>query len=244
MPDDPRSAVILGARNLGGAMIERLVADGWRVAGVARSDDTLERVRERGALALQADASDPGELGDALAKAREDNGGLDLVVNAVSASRPPSGSPFGGGPLADANLEAFRGWAVSVAEQAFVFLSEGTRALRAAGGGGTLIQVTGGSTRRAMPGRGSWAAGAFAARALVQAAAQELREEGIHAALLIIDATIESPKTEAYTRDQPKEALADMADIAAAVVFLADQNIRGMTHELQITPGGDRWVPN
>ena len=50
------------------------------------------------------------------------------------------------------------------------------------------MQVTGGSARRAMPGRGLWAAGAFGVRALTQAAALELREHRIHVALLIVDA--------------------------------------------------------
>ena len=75
-----------------------------------------------------------------------------------------------------------------------MFLSTGARALRRTGGG-ALVQITGGSSRRAIPGKGLWAAGAFATRALVQAAAQELRGEGIHVALLAVDATIESPKT-------------------------------------------------
>ena len=55
-------------------------------------------------------------------------------MNAVSASRPPDdGTGFGGGPIADATLDGFRGWAVAVAEQAFVFLSTGVRALRESG---------------------------------------------------------------------------------------------------------------
>jgi NAD(P)-dependent dehydrogenase (short-subunit alcohol dehydrogenase family) len=237
-----KTVVVLGARNLGGAIIEEFLGRGWKAAGVARSEDTLERVRERGALALNADAADARSLSEALDHARAELGSVDAVVNAVSASRPPGGGPFGGGPLGDADLEAFRGWTVAVAEQAFVFLSTGVRALRESGGG-ALIQITGGSSRRAMPGRGLWAAGAFATRALVQAAALELREEGIHAALLAVDATIESPKTEAYTRDQPREALADMGSVARAVAYLVEQGPRGMTHELTVTPAGDRWVP-
>jgi len=237
-------AVVLGARNLGGAILDHLLAEGWTAAAVARSDDTLAKVRERGASAIQADAGHPGELADALQRARDELGGLDLVVNAVSASRPPAGSTtFGGGPVAEATVEDFRGWTAAVAEQAFVFLSEGSRALRSAGGGGTLIQVTGGSVRRAMPGRALWSAGAQAARALVQGAAQEGREDGIHVALLIVDATIESPKTEAFTRGQPREALADQADVARAVAYLAAQTPRAWSHELQLTPSGDRWVP-
>src|SRR5262245_26493634 len=234
---------MLGARNLGGAFLDQPRASGWACAAVARSEETAASVRERGALGLVADASDPTALQDALARVREQLGAPSLIVNAVSASRPPAGSPFGGGPIADATIEGFRGWAAAVAEQAFVFLSTGIRALREGGAGGTLIQVTGGSSRRAMPGRGIWSAGAQGTRALTHAAAQEVRAEGIHVALLIVDATIESPKTEAFTRDTPREALADMKLIADAVEFLAGQQPRAYTHELVLTPAGDTWVP-
>src|SRR5947199_241840 len=152
------------------------------------------------------------------------------------------GGAIGGGPLAEADLAAFQGWAVAVAQQAFVFLSVGAATLKQ-GDGGALIQITGGSSRRAMPGKGLWAAGAFATRALVQAAALELREEGIHAALLAVDATIESPKTADFTRDTPREALGDMGEVARAVAFLVTQGARAYTHELVVTPAGERWVP-
>jgi NAD(P)-dependent dehydrogenase (short-subunit alcohol dehydrogenase family) len=237
-----KTIVVLGARNLGGAIVEHFLELGWNVAGVARSDDTLEQVRRRGALAINADAADTASLTDAVRQAREEYGSLDAIVNAVSAARPTTAGPFGGGALATADLDAFRGWTVAVAEQAFLFLSVGAAALRESGGG-ALIQITGGSSRRAMPGRGLWAAGAFATRALVQAAAQELREEGIHAALLVVDATIESPKTADFTRDVPREALGDMGQIAGAVSFLVEQQSRALTHELVVTPAGERWVP-
>ena len=237
-----KTIVVLGARNLGGAITEHFLELGWNAAAVARSEESLGRIRERGALAIAADASDLGALSDALGQVRSEYGSVDAVVNAVTAARPPGSGPFGGGPLADADLAAFRGWTVAVAEQAFVFLSAGATALKETGGG-ALIQITGGSSRRAMPEKGLWAAGAFAARALVQAAAQELRDDGIHAALLAVDATIESPKTEAFTRDAPRRALADMAEIAEAVAYLVNQGERGYTHELVVTPAGDRWVP-
>jgi NAD(P)-dependent dehydrogenase (short-subunit alcohol dehydrogenase family) len=237
-----RTILTLGARNLGGALLDHFAALGWSTAAVARSDDTLSAVRSRGGLAVRADAADPDQLASAMSDVRAQLGSLDVVVNAVSASRPPAAGPWGGGPIAEASLDGFRGWSTAVAEQSFAFLSTGARALRA-GGGGALIQVTGGSSRRAMPGRGAWAAGAFATRALVQAAAQELRGERIHVALLIVDATIESPKSAERTRDTPRDALADMARIAEAVQFLAEQGPRAYTHELVVTPAGERWVP-
>jgi NAD(P)-dependent dehydrogenase (short-subunit alcohol dehydrogenase family) len=237
-----RTILVLGARNLGGAILDHFLAQGWNGAAVARSEDTLARVRDRGALAIAADASDPAALERAMAEARERFGSRDVGVNAVSASRPAPGTPWGGGPIVDATLDAVRAWTAPVAEQAIVFLSTGARALRAAGGG-ALIQITGGSSRRALPGRGAWAAGAFATRALTQAAAQELRGEGIHVALLIVDATIESAKTADRTRDAPADSLADMGRIAEAVDYLAGQDPRALTHELVLTPAGDRWLP-
>jgi NADP-dependent 3-hydroxy acid dehydrogenase YdfG len=110
-------------------------------------------------------------------------------------------------------------------------------------GGGTYVQVTGGSARRGMPGRGPWAAAAFATRGLMQAAASELREKGVHLALLIVDASIASEKTEQRLAGSSDNASASEEDVASAVAYLASQSPRAWTHELQITPSGDRWVP-
>ena len=238
-----KSVVVLGARNLGGAIIDHFIELGWNAAGVARSEGTLAGVRERGALAIAADASDLESLSGALASVREQTGSVDAVVNAVTAFRAPADGPFGGGELAQASIDGFRGWTVAVAEQSFVFLSAGIGALQLNEGGGALVQITGGSSQRAYPGRGLWAAGAFATRALVQAAAQELRAGGIHVALLAVDATIESPKTEPFTRGQAKDALADMGEVARAVAYLVEQSPRAYTHELTVTPAGERWIP-
>jgi NAD(P)-dependent dehydrogenase (short-subunit alcohol dehydrogenase family) len=231
MVSTPRSAVVLGARTLGGAIVDRLLADGWRVAAVARSPDTLAAVRARGplALALRADAADPAEMRAALDAARDAHGGPDLIVNAVNASRPMVGDPFGGGPVEHASMETFRGWGVAVAEQAFVFLTTGIAALRAAGGG-RLIQVTGGSSRQAKAGRGPWAAGAFATRALVHAAAQELLAEPIDPILLIVDGNIGGSGGE-------------LSEIADTVAQLARPRAHLVSHEIHLPLRGAAWTP-
>jgi len=78
---------------------------------------------------------------------------------------------------------------------------------------------------------------------MAHAAAQELREEGIHVALLIVDGVIGSPKTEAMTASMPAAAIADQDEVARAAVYLAAQTPQAMTHELMVTPQGDRWIP-
>jgi NAD(P)-dependent dehydrogenase (short-subunit alcohol dehydrogenase family) len=236
-----RSAVVFGARNLGRAVIELLCAEGWAVVGAARSEQTLELVRGAGALAVEADVTDQAVVAAVLEQAAGAHGGVDLVLNAAAAYGGDRSGPFGGGPLADAAPEAFEAWAAAPARSAFSFLSATGRFLLAQGRPATAIQVTGGSSRRAAAGRGLWAAGAFGVRAVTQAAALELREHGIHVALLIVDSGIEP--YEGAGGDRQVDALADPRELALAVLYLAEQGARSATHELQVTPLAERWLP-
>ena len=183
--------------------------------------------------------TDQASVRDVLEQAAAAHGGVDLVVNAASAYGGDRSGPFGGGPIADAPPGAFDSWAVAPARSAFTFLSATGAFLLAQGRPATVIQATGGSSRRAAAGRGLWAAGAFGVRAITQAAALELREHGIHVALLIIDAGIQ-PIDDGRP---PQPTTADPRDLAPAVLFLANQGARAATHELQLTPLAERWVP-
>jgi NAD(P)-dependent dehydrogenase (short-subunit alcohol dehydrogenase family) len=240
--DQQRSAIVFGARNLGRAIIETLVAEGWAVAGVARSRKTLDGVSQSGALALEADVSDPASVRTALEATAAANRVVDLAVNATSAYGGDREGPFGGGPIADAHPDAFDAWAAAPARAAFSFLHASGRFALEQRRPATLIQVTGGSARRAMPGRGLWAAGAFGVRAITNAAALELRPHGVHVALLIVDAGIE-PLTGAVGRVASTDTLADPHQVAEAVRFLANQGARAATHELQLTPLAENWTP-
>ena len=61
--------------------------------------------------------------------------------------------------------------------------------------------------------------------------------------VLIVDATIDSPKTASFIAGKAPEETADQAEIAKAVAYLAGQSPRSYTHELVVTPAGDRWLP-
>lgn len=234
--------LVFGARNLGRTIAKHLAADGWGVAAVAQSADSLERLAAEvpGALPVAADGRSPDDVERAFAQARERFGRIDLVVVAISPST--RGRAFGGGGIANADREAFAPYLDDLLPALATILRVGGRTL-ADQGGGTYVQITGGSARRGMAGRGPWAAAAFATRGLVQAAASELREQGVHVALLIVDASIESEKTAEWLAGQPAEKSSSEEDVAQAVAYLAAQSPRGWTHELQLTPSGDRWVP-
>src|SRR5437868_1017488 len=178
--------LVFGARNLGKAIARHFAGEGWNAAAVARSRETIDALGIEGALGIVADAAEAADVERAFSETAERFGSVDLVVNAISIGVP-------GGALAEAPADAMAPYLEQLVPAVFNVLRVGARVLGEQGGG-TIVQITGGSARRGMPGRGPWAAAAFATRALVQSAAQELRERGVHAALLIVDATIQSAK--------------------------------------------------
>src|SRR5437763_16104470 len=114
-----RSALIFGARNLGRAIIETLVAQGWAVAGAARSDETLAAVAATGALALRSDITDQAAVRATVEEAVRAYGGVDLVVNAAAAYGGARTGPLGRGPVADPAAAAVPGCAVAPARAGF-----------------------------------------------------------------------------------------------------------------------------
>ena len=226
--------LVFGARNLGRVLASQLAADGWRVAAVARSESTIRTLEDEvpGAVGLIGDAGNAGDVERIFAEV----GGVDLVVNAITTT------PSSRGPVHEAPPDALDGYVGTLLPGIFNVLRVGGRVL-AERGHGTLVQVTGGSARRGNPERGPWAAAAFATRALVQSQAAELRDKGVHVALLIVDAIIESEKTKAWLEDEPPEKSASMEDVARAIEYLHKQSPRAWTHELQLTPALERWVP-
>jgi NAD(P)-dependent dehydrogenase (short-subunit alcohol dehydrogenase family) len=226
--------LVFGARNLGRIVATEFAAEDWRVAGVARSEETIRTFEEDvpGAVGVIADASNAEQV----ERVFRDVGSPDLVVNAITTT------PSFGGPIHEAPPDALDAYVGALLPAIFNVLRVGGRIL-AARGSGTIVQVTGGSARRGNPGRGPWAAAAFATRALVQSQAAELREKNVHAALLIVDAVIESEKTAQWLEDEPPERSASMEEVTEAIKYLHGQSPRGWTHELQLTPALERWVP-
>ena len=216
--------LVFGARNLGRVIAEHLMERGWTATGVARTQDTVDAFPGNG---IVADATQLDDMRRAVAEA----GDFDLAVNAVS----PKGR-FGGGDLITTDDDAMLPYTEQVLPEVFAFYRTcGGKLVER--GAGTIIQVTGGSARRALPGRAPWGAGAAGVRALSQAAANEMKPKGVHAALLVCDGSFGGPGD-----DDGGEKI-DTVELAKAVLFLHEQGRGAWTHELVVTPVGDRWTP-
>jgi NAD(P)-dependent dehydrogenase (short-subunit alcohol dehydrogenase family) len=226
-----------GARNVGRVLARELVHEGWNTAAVARTQETIDALREEvpDAVGIVADATLPADVERAFAETRDRVGRVDLVVNAIT------NGPRGGSIL-ELPEDAFDSYLQRLLPAIFNVMRSGSRVL-VENGGGTLVQMTGGSARRGMAKRGPWAATAFATRALTQSVAAELRERNVHVALLIVDAVIESEKTADWLEGDPPEKSASMGEIAKAIAYLHAQSPRAWTHELQLTPALETWVP-
>ncbi len=89
--DGARALVGGGSGGLGGAIATALSGEGARVALVARPSDRLDGAVARlaGAIPVGADLSTPDGPSDAVARAVEALGGLDLVL--VNSGGPPTG---------------------------------------------------------------------------------------------------------------------------------------------------------
>ena len=86
--------LVFGARQLGRVLAGDFAADGWRVAGVARTEETIRLFVEDvpGAVGVTADASNSDEVERVFA----DVGDVDLIVNAITTT------PRHGGPVHEA----------------------------------------------------------------------------------------------------------------------------------------------
>jgi len=122
-----------GSRGLGAAIVRRLAREGASVAlTYARSAEAAEQVAEQAeadgapkTLALQADANEPSNVGEAVRRVAEQFGGLDILVN--------NAGVFDLAPLPEAGDEHFdRQMNVNV-KSVFVATREAAKIMRDAG---------------------------------------------------------------------------------------------------------------
>ncbi|MCD4533018.1 SDR family oxidoreductase [Nocardioides sp. cx-169] len=86
-----RVAIVTGAsEGIGRAIALRLAADGWRVAGVARSLERLETLRDEipgPSLPVACDVGRLEDVEEAVRRVADWGGGIDALVNCASATR-------------------------------------------------------------------------------------------------------------------------------------------------------------
>jgi SDR family mycofactocin-dependent oxidoreductase len=246
-----RVAIVTGAaRGIGAATVARLARDGWTVLAVDRaqddprlpyalgtSDELLRVVETAGgpALAVHADASDEEAMGEVVAQADRDLGGLDALIAAA-------GVIAGGVPLwemdrreLDAVLENNLGATIACARAALPALLR-----RPEPRTGRFVAVASTAATRGLPMLAAYCAAKAGVVGLVKALAIELRGTGVTAnavspgstqtAILEETARLYALDTsESFARQQTIERLIEPAEVAEMIAWVASAGSGAVT---------------
>ena len=237
-PKQSPTLFVIGARTLGRAIALHFAAKGWRVVVGARTQTDVDavalEVTQAGGVGrgVVCDLAVPSSLQAVVASEAR----IDLCVAAQTA-----GGRFGAQPLVDLGegelQRGFEGYLLGT-----------WNLLRAVGPHmlgrreGTFVQIGTSSGVRTKEGYAALGAVQHGLRALLQVAAKEWRQSGVHVAYLPIDGAIQSNRTGGWIEKNGIERAIPQSSIAQACDYLHAQHPRGWTHELVLRPPGTDWT--
>lgn len=223
-----RWAVVTGAsRGIGADVARRLVADGARVALVARSRDALESLaRELGvdeATPVPCDLGHPGAPEHAARRIHELAAGApDIVVNSAGA--------FSIAAAHETSVEVFRRTLETNLTAPFALVRAFLPAMLTRGSG-HLVTLGSIADRAVLPGNAAYAASKHGLRALHEVLRAELRGTGVRASLVspgAVDTELWDPiDPDSQPGFTPRARMLTPADVADAVrwVLLAPSTL-------------------
>lgn len=227
--------VIVGVGEGNGAALARAFArDGMAIALLARRTEfTGQLARELpGARAYACDVSDASAVARTFAAIRTDMGNpAVLVYNAGSGVW---------GDVESVGLADFEAaWRVN-AYGALAVSREVIPAMKAASAG-TIIFIGATASLRGGPKTAAFAPAKAAQRSLAESMARSLGPQGIHVALIVIDAAVDLPSIRRALADKPDSFFLRPDDMAATALWLARQPRSAWTFEATVRPFGEKW---
>jgi NAD(P)-dependent dehydrogenase (short-subunit alcohol dehydrogenase family) len=237
-----------GGRGIGAAIAERFTAEGGRVAILDRDGDLARATAARlDARAYEVDVADEAGVIAAAERVGADLGGVDVLVNNAGIGRLGPSMTF---PLAD--------WQASLdvmATGVFLCSREFGKALRARGGG-AIVNISSINGLVAFPMRLAYSAAKAAVVSMTKVLATEWAGYGIRVNAVapgntkteMVQEAIDQGliDVDAYLDHTPLRRLAQPAEIAEAVLYLACDRSRYLTGQVIAPDGGWTafgWVP-
>ncbi|GIF08627.1 SDR family NAD(P)-dependent oxidoreductase [Actinoplanes siamensis] len=200
-----------GTGGLGAATIAAFLAAGWRVVAPARTG-SVGRLPV-GAVAVEADLTDPAGAAAAAAAAAGDPGTpLKAVVNGI-------GGYAGSGLVADTPVEEFEAMFTANLRPTYLTTAAALPHLVAAGGG-AVVCVASRAAVAPFPGAAGYVASKAAVLAFAETVAVEYKKQHVRCNT-VLPSVIDTPGNRASMPDADRSRWVSPEQIAATVLFLA-----------------------
>jgi NAD(P)-dependent dehydrogenase (short-subunit alcohol dehydrogenase family) len=238
-------AVVTGAgTGIGKAIARKFAAEGARLVLAGRRREPLDAVaRETGGLVVPTKVEDEASVAALFAACVAQVGAPDVVVNNAGITGPVA-------PVADLELAAFDETMAINVRGVILCLKHAIRAMRAAGKGGSIVNMSSLMGLKGYPMRSAYTASKFAVIGITQAAAHEVGQHGIRVNALcpgavsgeLMDRVIAArAKAEGrapqdiikanYTDPAALRKWVDPEEVAEAALFLASDASSAITAE-------------
>ena len=219
----------------GAEIARRFSEGGYQVAMLARNADNLDALarKYKDARAYQCDVGDLDALIKTVARIKAEMGPPKIVVhNALRATR---GSILEMDPN---DLE--RNFRVNTT--ALLHLARETIPAMLEAGEGAILVTGNTSSIRGKTNWGFFASTKAAQRILAESMAREFGPRGIHVAYILIDASIDTPRTRPLlASDKPDDFFAKPAAIAEEMFRVAHQDRSTWSFLVELRPFGEVW---
>jgi NAD(P)-dependent dehydrogenase (short-subunit alcohol dehydrogenase family) len=229
-----RVAAVLGVGpGLGASVARRFAREGFAVALMARSEESVAGAREEiegqggTTLPVTADATDPGSVASAFGRVRDELGDPEVLVYNAGA--------FQMGGILELEPEKFDECFKANCAGAFYAARQVLPAM-VEGGRGTVLLTGATAALRGSARFAALAVGKFGLRALAQSMAREFGPRGVHVAHVIIDGQIHTPRVRGMYPDREEHTMLSPEAIAESYWQLHSQDPTAWTLELDLRP--------
>jgi NAD(P)-dependent dehydrogenase (short-subunit alcohol dehydrogenase family) len=234
-----RVAAVLGVGpGLGASVAHRFAREGFAVALMARSEESVAGAREEiegdggTALPVPTDATDPASIASAFETIRADLDDPEVFVYNAGA--------FEMGGILEIEPERFDECFRANCAGAFYAAREVLPAM-VERGRGTILLTGATAALRGSARFSALAVGKFGLRALAQSMAREFGPQGVHVAHVIIDGQINTPRVRGMYPDREEHTMLSSDAIAETYWQLHSQDPTAWTLELDLRPSVERF---
>ncbi len=240
-----------GTRGIGRGIVEMLASEGASVVFTGRSETNGAAVEKAVAVAggratfVRADNGVEEDVAGAVRRAVELYGPLTTLVNNAISDEVGSGNDSHVDQIANDSFENI----LRIALMGTVWACKYTIPVMRTAGGGSIVNVSASSSKRALPHRPAYHASKGALNAMTRQLAVDYGKDDIRANTIIVGfiftgspemtAILSDPaRRAAFEKNIPLPRLGEPADIAAGVVYLASDQAKYVTGTELTIDGG------